>query len=91
MSGVSKTEWFLNRASMLLLIGAGIFFIYEGAILVDVHRQNPEKVPGKVAVAGSLTIVLGVVSLVFAVLHFFIDGSASEFFKKMKIGVKNSN
>lgn len=69
-----STETLLNRISALCLVGGGIFFVYEGAVLVDLHRKNPERIPKKIAVAGALTIFLGVLSLGFAALHYFFDG-----------------
>lgn len=84
---MSNTEKLLNRVSMLSLIAAGIFFIYEGSILVEMHRDSPSKIPSKVAVAGALTIFLGVLSLGFALVHLFFEGGGSDFFDKMKQGL----
>lgn len=82
MSNLS-TEKLLNRVSVICMIVGGVFFLYEGGILLDMHRSNPEKVPSKVAVAGTLTILLGVVSLLFAFLHFIFDGTAAAMISKM--------
>lgn len=88
----SKTEVLLNQVSSIALIVGGVFFIYEGAVLIDMHRSNPSKVPSKVAVAGSLTIFLGVLSLAFVGIHMVLDGSASELISKFKNSpVKGSN
>jgi len=81
--GVS-VEAVLNRVSVISLVVGGIFFLYEGSVLVDMHRSNPEKIPPKIAVAGSLTILLGVVSLAFAVFHFVLDGSWKTFVQSIK-------
>ena len=81
---MSMTENLLNRVSMAALFLGGIFFIYEGAVLVDSRRENPSKIPEKVAVAGSLTILLGILSIAFAVLHLFMSGGDLNFKKFMK-------
>lgn len=67
-----KSEKLLNIVSIITLILAGLFFLYEGSVLVNSHRENPQKVSSKLAVAGTLTIVLGIASLVLAALHLFI-------------------
>jgi len=66
-------ENFANRLSMATLVIAGMFFIYEGSVLIELHRENPKKISNKVVVAGTLTIVLGVISIAFAVLHLFFE------------------
>lgn len=81
----AKAEIILNRVSMVLLVGVGVFFIYEGSTLIELHRESPEKIPAKVAVAGSLTIFLGVASILFAGLHLFFAGAEA-----MKQTKKNS-
>lgn len=67
-----SSDELLNRISMILLIVGGLFFLYEGSVLVNMHAEDPQKISPKVAVAGSLTIFLGFISLCFAVLHIFI-------------------
>lgn len=87
----STLEMILNRASIIALIVAGVFFIYEGAVLVDMHRSNPRQVPAKIAVAGSLTIFLGVLSLAFVAVHLFLDGSFSGYMKALKSKTTNAS
>jgi uncharacterized membrane protein len=72
-----RSEQFLNIASTLTLVAAGLFFLYEGAVLINFYNQNPQKVSKKMAVAGSITIVLGVASLILAGLHVFIFPKSS--------------
>jgi hypothetical protein len=62
-----------NRLSMITLVVAGLFFIYEGSVLVQMRNDNPKKVSNKVAIAGWLTIALGIISIGFAVMHLFFD------------------
>ena len=76
-----SVELILNRVSMIALVVAGIFFLYEGGVLIDSHRQNPQRIPAKVAVAGTLTIILGIISIGFAILHFFFDSGDTNLFK----------
>lgn len=66
-------EYWLNRLSMATLLGAGILFIIEGAKYIDMKRQEPTKIPDKMYAAGVMTIVLGVISIVFALLHFMLE------------------
>lgn len=88
-SAGSNTELILNRVSMALLVAGGLFFIYEGSTLVEMHRDSPDKIPPKVAVAGSLTILLGVISIAFAVLHLFFDGTFAGYLKNMQDAAKS--
>lgn len=88
-SGSDTTELILNRVSMALLIAGGLFFIYEGSMLVEMHRDSPDKIPPKVAVAGSLTIFLGIISIAFAVLHLFFDGTFASYLKSMQEAAKS--
>lgn len=69
---MAAVEWMLNRLSMFVLFVAGIFFIVEGARYIDMKRQSPQKIPDKIYAAGVLTILLGIMSLGFSLLHFYI-------------------
>ena len=73
MDAKSSVEFALKHASIWLLIGAGIFFIVEGAILVDTYNSNPTKVSKKLVTAGTLSIILGIASIFLAALHHFLD------------------
>lgn len=64
-------EWFLNRISMIALLAGGIFFIIEGAYYIRLKRENPSKIPDKMYAAGIFTIILGVVSILMGIAHFF--------------------
>lgn len=66
------TERFLTFVSLLTLSAAGIFFIYEGIVLIVYQRQHADKTSKKVLVAGAITIVLGVISLIIAALHVYL-------------------
>jgi hypothetical protein len=57
---------------MATLFIAGIFFIIEGGRYIDMKRQSPNSIPDKMYTAGVTTIVLGIISICFAILHFFI-------------------
>lgn len=94
MSSVTQTEKALNRVSMVALVIGGGFFIYEGAVLIDMHRSNPSKVPKRIAVAGALTVFLGVLSLAFVLLHLFLDGtmaSVTQALQAKATNTRNSN
>lgn len=67
-----NSEWALNRLSMFALLGGGFYFIFEGSKYIDMKRQNPIKIPDKMYAAGILTIILGVVSILFGLAHFFM-------------------
>lgn len=67
-----NAEYWLNRVSMVCLLGGGLFFIYEGAQYIDMKRQNPNKVPDKMYVAGIFTIILGLVSIGFGLFHLWV-------------------
>jgi hypothetical protein len=77
----------LNRISMICLIVGGIFFIVEGAILVKMKNDNPSQYPQKLSVAGGLTIALGCLSIIFAVLHLFMSPEGKELFAGLKAGM----
>lgn len=62
-----------NRLSMVTLILGGLFFIYEGTVLIILHRENPKRISSKLVAAGTLTIALGVISIAFAILHLFLE------------------
>lgn len=62
-------ELVINRLSMFGLIVAGIWFIIEGSKYIEMKKANP-KFPDKLYAAGVLTIFLGILSLIFAGLHF---------------------
>ena len=71
-SGQMKTEKILNIVSTLTLVAAGLFFLYEGSVFISLQKENPNKVSKKMLVAGAITIVLGVASLILAGLHVFL-------------------
>lgn len=76
-----STEMLLNRISMIGLIIGGAFFIYEGIVMINIRKDNPDKVPEKVEIAGGLTLALGIFALGLAGMHLFLD-------KKTKINTK---
>jgi len=84
-------EYFLNRLSAFGLFIAAVFCFYEGAKMINMKREDP-KVPTKIYVAGFFTLFLGVLSVVFGVLHFFIDTQSGSLvsFSKSNI-ISNSN
>jgi len=65
-------EYLINRISMVSLIAGGMFFIYEGVTYMNMKRDNPDKVPDKIYAAGVFTILLGIVSIAFGALHFWV-------------------
>jgi hypothetical protein len=65
-------EDILNKLSMIALLAGGVYFIYEGASYIALRNNDPKKYPEKMVVAGSFTIVLGIVSIGFGIWHFFI-------------------
>lgn len=67
----TSLEYILNRASMVALIIAGIIFIYQGLMYIKMKNNNPD-LPDKLYVAGSLTLFIGVVEILFGVAHFWI-------------------
>lgn len=60
----------IRYVSMFALIFAGVYFIIEGSRYIALKRKNPQY-SDKMYVAGVLTIILGVISLAFAILHFY--------------------
>ena len=69
---VMQSEKLMNMLSILTLVVAGLFFLYEGSTFIAAYKENPAKVSKKMVVAGSLTIALGLLSFVLAFLHVFI-------------------
>lgn len=65
-------ELLLKNLSMITLILAGLFFIYEGSYYIAMKRDNPQRIPDKMYAAGYFTMILGIVSIIFGALHFFI-------------------
>ena len=64
------TEWFLNRFSMVTLIGAGLYLIYEGIIYLSMKKNDPS-LPGKLTVAAFVAIILGLMEIAAGVLHYW--------------------
>lgn len=64
-------EYILNRLSMISLIAAGLYFLYEGSSFIKTKTQNPDKVPDNMTVLGVLTIILGIVAIIFGIAHYF--------------------
>lgn len=67
-----NSEYLLNRISMISLLAGGAFFIYEGASYISMKRQNPDKIPDKIYAAGVFTILLGIVSIIFGLVHLWV-------------------
>ena len=64
-------EQILNKLSMFALLAGGVYFIYEGSKYINMKQMN-SKLPDKLYIAGTFTIVLGVISIAFGIWHFFI-------------------
>lgn len=56
---------------MFALLAGGVYFIYEGSKYINMKQMN-SKLPDKLYIAGTFTIVLGVISIAFGIWHFFI-------------------
>jgi hypothetical protein len=63
-------EYLLNILTVVSLLVGGLIFIYQGYYYIDMRKQN-DKLPTKLLVAGILTIILGFVSIIFGILHYY--------------------
>ena len=63
---------------MITLFIFGVYFIYEGGRLMNMKKTNPDKIPDRIYVVAVFTIVLGVISLIFAFAHFYIGTGAKK-------------
>lgn len=64
-------EYLLNILTVASLLIGGLIFIYQGFDYISITKNNKTK-SAKLIVAGVLTIVLGFVSIIFGLVHYFI-------------------
>ena len=64
-------EYLLNILTVASLLIGGLIFIYQGADYINIKKNN-DKMSTKLAVAGILTIILGIVSIIFGLMHYFL-------------------
>lgn len=67
-----NVEWFLNRFSMISLVIAGLVFVYQGMVYIDMKKKNPD-ISDKIHIAAAFAILLGVAEIAFGIAHFWID------------------
>jgi hypothetical protein len=63
-------EYVLNIATVASLLLGGLIFLYQGADYIRM-KKNDRKIPDKMYAAGVLTIILGVLSIIFGIVHYF--------------------
>lgn len=63
-------EYLLNILTVVSLLLGGLIFIYQGYNYINIKNNN-DKLPTKLLVAGILTIILGFVSIIFGILHYY--------------------
>lgn len=63
-------EYLLNIFTVVSLLLGGLIFIYQGFNYISIKNSNT-KMPTKLLVAGILTIILGFVSILFGILHYY--------------------
>lgn len=68
MAGYGVTS--INYIAMVVLIGAGIFMIYEGSTYIKMKHSNPD-IPDTIYAAAVLAIIIGFCEIVFGVAHFW--------------------
>lgn len=64
-------EWFLNRFSMVSLIIAGLIFIYQGLLYINMKKKNPD-ISDKIHIAAAFAILLGIAEIIFGIAHLWI-------------------
>lgn len=63
-------ELSLNIITIASLILGGLIFLYQGVDYINIKKNDP-KIPNKMYVAGIFTVILGFVSIAFAIVHYF--------------------
>lgn len=63
-------EYFLNILVIASLMLGGLIFLFQGANYIKL-KQNDPKIPDKIYVAGIFTIILGIISILFGIVHYF--------------------
>lgn len=63
-------EFFLNILVIASLMLGGLIFLFQGANYIKI-KNNDSKIPNKLYVAGVFTVILGIISILFGILHYF--------------------